>query len=88
VAGQSGVYKITLTDTSPYTTYFSDRPKMISGIVPTEKFVGSWSKGKDSFDQNSPNVAFEGISADKTQHVSYIFKPENFFLLTVVNKYV
>lgn len=77
VAGQSGVYKISLTNTSAYTTYFADRPKAISGIVPTENFVGSWSKGKDSFDQSSPNAALEGISADKTQHVSYIFTLSN-----------
>lgn len=77
IKGQAGVYKISLTNTSAYTTYFADRPEAISGIVPTENFVGSWSKGKDSFNQNSPNAALEGISTDKTQHVSYIFTLSN-----------
>lgn len=77
IKGQTGIYKISLHNSSEYTTYFADRPKAISGIVPTENFVGSWSKGKDSFNSNSPNAALEGISADKTQHVSYIFTLSN-----------
>lgn len=62
-------YVLTLNDVSPNTTYFSDRPIRVSGILATEKFVASWCHGTDSFDSDPPNAAINILGADSSHDV-------------------
>jgi hypothetical protein len=48
--------KLTLTDVSPITLFFSDRPNRITGNMRTESFVPFWSTGTDSFLSDPPNA--------------------------------
>ena len=48
--------KLTLTDVSPITLFFSDRPNRITGNMRTESFVPFWSTGTDSFLSDLPNA--------------------------------
>jgi len=48
--------KLTLTDVSPVTLFFSDRPNRITGNMLTESFVPFWSTGTDSFLSDPPNA--------------------------------
>ena len=38
-AGSDGTFTLTINDVSPYIVYFSDRPAMIAGSTPLEKFI-------------------------------------------------
>lgn len=62
-------YTLTLTNVSPYTTYFSDRPLRISGVSSTEEFVESWCYGANSFDSDPPNAAINILGADDSEDV-------------------
>jgi len=48
---------LTLKDVAPTTTFFSDRPKHITGIVRNDEFIKGWSEGKNSFKSDPPNAA-------------------------------
>jgi hypothetical protein len=48
--------KLTLSDVSPITLFFSDRPNRITGNMLTESFVPFWSTGTDSFLSDPPNA--------------------------------
>ena len=47
---------LSLHGVSPTTILFADRPKRLTGSVPTQTFVGDWSKGRDSFEKVPPNA--------------------------------
>jgi hypothetical protein len=48
--------KLTLTDVSPVTVFFTDRPERIAGNMKTAGFIPFWTQGKDSFKSNPPNA--------------------------------
>lgn len=50
-----------LQTVNPHTIFFSDRPERIVGKVDTEKFVGAWSKGTDSFKSDPPNAVLTNL---------------------------
>ncbi|MGZ6563343.1 MAG: hypothetical protein ACXVH3_27255 [Solirubrobacteraceae bacterium] len=47
---------LTLTDVTPSTLYFSDRPKRIVGHMATSDFVDLWAEGDNSFEEDPPNA--------------------------------
>ena len=47
---------LTLTDVTPSTLYFSDRPKRIVGHMSTVDFVDLWAEGDNSFEEDPPNA--------------------------------
>lgn len=59
---ESKTYKITLKQTSPFVTYFSERPQRIVKTMPMEQFIKLWEKkGNNSFKEDAPNADFNGI---------------------------
>ena len=53
----------------PTTLFFSDRPERITGHGATERWVKSWSTGKDSFASNPPNATLSILSDDNIDDV-------------------
>jgi hypothetical protein len=47
---------LTLTEVTPSTLYFSDRPKRIVGHMTTADFVDLWAEGDNSFQDDPPNA--------------------------------
>ncbi len=47
---------LTLTDVTPSTLYFSDRPQRIVGHMSTVDFVDLWAEGDNSFAEDPPNA--------------------------------
>ena len=47
---------LTLTDVTPSTLYFSDRPKRIVGHMTTADFVDLWAEGDNNFEEDPPNA--------------------------------
>ena len=54
---------LTLTDVTPSTLYFSDRPKRIVGHMATTDFVDLWAEGDNSFDEDPPNAVLSFLEA-------------------------
>jgi hypothetical protein len=64
IANQPGFYTLTLHNISPYTSYFSERPHRIHGLVPTERFVKAWGVGDNNFATNNPNCLMTATKID------------------------
>ena len=47
---------LTLSEVTPSTLYFSDRPKRIVGHMTTADFVDLWAEGDNSFEEDPPNA--------------------------------
>jgi hypothetical protein len=47
---------MTLLGLTPHTIHFSDRPERIVGHLTTDRFLGWWSEGDDSFAADPPNA--------------------------------
>jgi hypothetical protein len=47
---------LTLTEVTPSTLYFSDRPKRVVGHMSTSDFVDLWGEGDNSFEEDPPNA--------------------------------
>src|SRR5664279_236755 len=52
---------LTLHDVAPSTLYFSDRPERVVGHMTTEQFIGQWTEGPNSFDEDPPNAVLSYI---------------------------
>jgi hypothetical protein len=48
---------LTLKDVSPTTVFFTDRPERAAGHVRNDRFLSSWTEGKNSFKANPPNAS-------------------------------
>jgi hypothetical protein len=55
VAFKDGV--LTLSDVSPMTTFFSDRPERLTGQLRNDLFANLWNEGKNGFKNDPPNAA-------------------------------
>jgi len=60
---------LTLSEISPYTIYFSDRPDRITGSMTTRNFFASWGGGNNSFDVDPPNAALEIFDNNENSNV-------------------
>jgi|SoiMetStandDraft_2_1073263.scaffolds.fasta_scaffold236201_1 hypothetical protein len=54
---------LTLKDVSPTTVFFTDRPERAAGHVRNDRFLGSWTEGKNSFKANPPNASLSFFDA-------------------------
>ena len=61
----SGGDTITLHGLSDATLYFSDRPKREVGHISTQKFVGLWDEGENSFKVDPPNAVLSFLELDE-----------------------
>jgi hypothetical protein len=61
----SGGDTITLHGLSNATLYFSDRPKREVGHISTQKFVGLWDEGENSFKVDPPNAVLSFLELDE-----------------------
>jgi hypothetical protein len=52
----SGDNKVTLHGPAASTLFFADRPERVVGHVSTQKFVGQWGEGENSFADDPPNA--------------------------------
>jgi hypothetical protein len=66
--------KFTMTDVSPITVFFSDRPDRIAGNMKTARFVPFWSEGKDSFASNPPNADISIIEGKAMSQVVAVLR--------------
>ena len=76
VAFKGGV--LTLKDVSPTTVFFTDRPERAVGHVRNDKFLSSWSEGKNSFKADPPNATlsfFDGTGGRPALAVVVISNP-------------
>ena len=62
VAFKDGV--LTLSDVSPMTTFFSDRPERLTGQVRNDAFAKLWNEGKNGFKNDPPNAALTVFNPD------------------------
>lgn len=59
---EKGTYQLVLKNIQPYVTYFTDRPKRVTGLMSIESFLNEWqSNAKNGFKKDAPNVGIEGI---------------------------
>ena len=72
--GSRKKYTLVLSQLNPYVTYFADRPKRITGVMPLSTFIQHWSQGTNSFAFDKPNVGLEGVLSDSTHSAQYLFK--------------
>lgn len=61
---QTGNYSLVLSNVTPVTTYFSDRPHRIVGQVNNSVFLSQWAAGNNSFAKDSPNAVLTGAIRD------------------------
>jgi len=54
---------LTLHDVAPSTLYFSDRPERVVGHMTTAQFIGQWTEGPNSFDEDPPNAVLSYVAA-------------------------
>ena len=58
-----------LSNISPSTLFFSDRPDRVTGHEPTEDFVANWDTGDDSFKAVPPNATLSVLTGDEPQEI-------------------
>ncbi len=77
IPGKTGQYKITLYKPGAYVSYFSDRPKRVTGLMPIDHFVKLWSEKdvQNSFAMTPPNAAIETVA------VKMIFNRHRFSIM-------
>jgi len=58
-------YQLTLYNVEPYVSYFTDRPRRKTGLMPLQDFIQLWTSNQpDNFKAVPPNVAIETISKE------------------------
>lgn len=55
---------LTMTEVSPNSIVFADRPFRAAGHVLTKHFLKEWDEGSDSFAKNPPNATISVLSAE------------------------
>lgn len=65
---------LSLTDISPVTLFFSDRPERVAGNMKTSAFIPFWSHGKDSFAKDPPNADVSIIEGDGMRQVIVVLQ--------------
>lgn len=67
----TGKFQLIMQNVTPYVTYFSDRPKRLSGLMPTLKFVNKWNVVNNRLVKNPPNANIEGSSLHAIYHSQF-----------------
>ena len=71
--GSRGYYTLTLYGVNPYSTFYSERPKRISGITAIGDFVKAWNVGENNFHMNNPNALLTSALIDGVANKSSTF---------------
>lgn len=58
VKDQPDTYEITLRQVEPYTSYFTESPNRVTGLIPTKQFFKIWQEQNNGHGKQ-PNVAME-----------------------------
>lgn len=66
--------RLTLTGVAPTTLMFSDRPKRVTGHLPTGEFLDSWGDGDDSFADDPPNAVLSIFSEEEVNDVVVVLR--------------
>jgi len=66
--------RLTLSGVAPTTLMFSDRPKRVTGHLPTEEFLDSWGDGQDSFADDPPNAVLSIFSEEEVNDVVVVLR--------------
>lgn len=76
---KTGTYTLTLSHVSPFTTYFSDRPNRIVGLISMPIFLKKWQHGENSFSSDAPNAVLSGIirSNEKIRDLNLVMELTN-----------
>lgn len=56
ISQSDNIYRLTISNVSPYLLYYTKRPKRLSGQVSIKNFLKAWKVGKNSFAKNPPNA--------------------------------
>src|SRR3990167_6104223 len=63
VGASKNTFSLTLRGVSPYVSYFSNRPKRVTGVLPVKTFLMAWQQpGKGSFGTMPPNASIAGVT--------------------------
>lgn len=73
---QPGTYNLTLKAVEPFTSYFTDRPNRVTGLLTTNNFVGIWQSEVD-IRKNPPNVAMETSNTKNGQRITQVLELSN-----------
>ena len=74
LAFEKSTSTLSLTDVSPITLFFSDRPERVAGNMKTGAFIPFWSHGKDSFAKDPPNADVSIIEGDGMRQVIVVLQ--------------
>jgi len=66
--------RLILNGIAPTTLMFSDRPKRVTGHLPTEEFLNSWGDGEDSFADDPPNAVLSIFSEEEVNDVVVVLQ--------------
>lgn len=62
VNANKNIYRLTISNPSPYILYYAKRPKRLSGMVPLSNFIKAWNVGANSLAKNPPNgILYPGM---------------------------
>ena len=64
---------LTLTNVSPLTLFFSDRPERVAGHMRTAAFIRHWDKGANSFKESPPNATV-AVFQDATKIIDAVLE--------------
>lgn len=77
IPNQPNSYEITLKQVDPYTSYFTESPNRITGLMPTKQFFKIWQTQTAKAGTEQPNVAIETSDAKTGQRINQIFALTN-----------
>ena len=64
VAGAEDTFLLTLEGVSYSTLWFSERPALAAGNIPTRLFIDNWGTGENSFAASPPNAALDILEGE------------------------
>lgn len=68
---QPNTYSLVLKAVEPFTSYFTDRPNRVTGLLATNNFVSIWQSEND-IRKIPPNVAMETSNLKNGNHVNQV----------------
>lgn len=71
---RSDAETLTLTDLSPSTLYFSDRPQRIVGHLSPKHFVDLWGEGANSFAKDPPNAVLSFLDEGEVEDAVVVLR--------------
>lgn len=78
VVGTEDTFLLTLEGVSYSTLWFSERPALAAGHIPTRQFIANWGTGENSFADSPPSAALDILEGESEGDVLVVqlSKPE------------